>query len=1248
MQMQKTKTPRAYQTEIFERAKQENVIAFLPTGSGKTLVAILLMQHHLEQHKLQAKIFFLVPTVPLVEQQANAIQTGLATSVQICKLFGDQSNMSKVVEMKNRFLQAQIYVMTPDVLKDSLSRGYITMDSITLLIFDECHRCMEQAPYNVIMKTFYFSCAKKPKIMGLTACPAETDGIYLNWYFIFFVEGKRVLEKNMDSTIVYLQTTKKHLSEVVPPIDEIEVPYKFEDDAFPLDNMNDPAFIPIQQLLKTKEDISTCKKMIQELKSCYENLGYVAVLKMFQRLSQTNKEMYMVMFKEVVPCLNEKRPYTSKMLKLIEHLQSFQRTDLILIFVKRRSHAYVLADVIKLLRQTWLPNIVCEAIVGQDKTDTILTDAVMNAMTQEKLLRKFRNSEINCLVTTSVLEEGVDIQPCNAVIRFDMYDNFISYVQSRGRARSANSKYIIFYNIKVQMESNLINKRKIFEKRISNEHKKMILPDSDDLDTFEIATTQAKTTKQLSISQLYHFCAQVQHDEYQDTEPKFSFESMGDSHFKCYVSLPYDIRAEPIESIVCSSKHEAKSDACFQAVKWLHEKGYMDDHFLNKLRQELEALKIHRQTQDIAPIVESSRVLNILRSSTSTSSSSKPFFYGMYIDDTEPLGIMLYIDLGAHFEFTTQRIIKDTQNKQEFSTVVLKQLQVPEEYEMQMLDECKSFTTMVSKLFPFALKFEMNASHFLFFSMNTMTKSADIPVQDYVITTYNEKPYLLIAKASQVFASTEFPKFNARRKQSANYDTYGEYFARRYTLQVKPDQCFLVAKIFGAPDHVHLPQEHCRHIQVSLLPQHILYIRKFKRILVDLAKQCSLCELMHSMGLNPKYAHGAHMKLAITAKSCDNKYNYERLEFLGDALLKTSTSLYLYDTYPKEAEVYLTLNKIQMVRNSTLYCMMKNFSSYICTISYKTIFQVVRGISVPAYQTEQALSMKRVADLFESLLGALFIDFGYEAARQFLSLTYKLSFPSLGQTEPVQPVEPKRTTPLRPIEQQLKYEFQNEQIMKTCFVHPSMSNMKSYQRYEFLGDALMDWCVTLHLYTHYPGSSPGMMTTYRSAAVNNETLAKQSVQYGLQHELRHNSTELFEHVMQFVSDVKSNEEDTDAPKPMADMYEALVAGVYLDSGRDLQSTINAFTFEDTICKNMDEHPKSLMFIWLSRRNIDHKKVFVVEKPSNNDHLYTVKISVPEYQIDMNERHRNREVAEKKLGRRFMAFVKPMEQQVEAK
>ena len=104
--------PRRYQEEIFVKAQQRNVIAVLDTGSGKTLICAMLIKWIAAQEKSQKKVVvFLVPKVPLVEQQSKFIAKH--TTLRVAPVHSDVS--AGVMDRErwgNLFAESDVLVMT--------------------------------------------------------------------------------------------------------------------------------------------------------------------------------------------------------------------------------------------------------------------------------------------------------------------------------------------------------------------------------------------------------------------------------------------------------------------------------------------------------------------------------------------------------------------------------------------------------------------------------------------------------------------------------------------------------------------------------------------------------------------------------------------------------------------------------------------------------------------------------------------------------------------------------------------------------------------------------------------------------------------------------------------------------------------------------------------------------------------------------------------------------------------------------
>ena len=179
--------PREYQLELFERAKGQNIIAVLDTGSGKTLIAVLLLRHIIDQEledrargKKPRVAFFLVDCVTLVFQQFAVLQSNLDQPIE--RFCGEMGCNLWVQQTWQRHLQQnKIIVCTAEILYQCLMHSFIGMDQINLLIFDEAHHAKKNHAYARIIKDFYISeedTSKRPKIFGMTASPVDVRGNY--------------------------------------------------------------------------------------------------------------------------------------------------------------------------------------------------------------------------------------------------------------------------------------------------------------------------------------------------------------------------------------------------------------------------------------------------------------------------------------------------------------------------------------------------------------------------------------------------------------------------------------------------------------------------------------------------------------------------------------------------------------------------------------------------------------------------------------------------------------------------------------------------------------------------------------------------------------------------------------------------------------------------------------------------------------------------------------------------------------
>ncbi|XP_061551419.1 endoribonuclease Dicer isoform X2 [Phycodurus eques] len=244
--------------------------------------------------------------------------------------------------------------------------------------------------------------------------------------------------------------------------------------------------------------------------------------------------------------------------------------------------------------------------------------------------------------------------------------------------------------------------------------------------------------------------------------------------------------------------------------------------------------------------------------------------------------------------------------------------------------------------------------------------------------------------------------------------------------------------------------------------------------------------------------------------------------------------------------------------------------------------------------TEQCIADKSIADCVEALLGCYLTSCGERAAQMFLcslglkvlplergSLTGDFSYGWLKIPPRCMLEHPDAERTLNHLisgfenfEKKINYTFQNKAYLLQAFTHASYhynTITDCYQRLEFLGDAILDYLITKHLYEDPRQHSPGVLTDLRSALVNNTIFASLAVKYDYHKYFKAISPELFHVIDDFVQfqleknemqgmdselrrseEDEEKEEDIEVPKAMGDIFESLAGGIYMDSGMSLE------------------------------------------------------------------------------------------------
>ena len=479
-------TVRNYQRELAEPGiRGENYIFVAPTGSGKTLIAGLIIVEHLKKKQQQSlslgkkpRVIFLVSTKPLAEQQRQELEKRIKGAHVEC-IVGDS-----IGSIKDALSESDIIVCTTGKFFDELKKGAVKFDSISLIVMDECHHARKMSVQAQLMERYLQKKEEEPgsqlpQVVGLTASPGAGDNPDLD-------PSKTIdhlvnLCALMDATSG-INTVQKHKDELEqftnkPTLTRDKLSCRGRDEEFvgliteemeqlqasvglkcSFSKWSQQYETKIQQMklpfelstnCKYRDAISTLKLLLcycQAL-NIYMDLRHKDAIKVLDDYSDLPERVEVCTVHEAK--LKKRLDILVKQLKALPIVENplLKRVEEIIVerfekksdsrgvfFVRTKRHASAICE--------WITSLVGRHLLKPQVITghTRQTGSGMTQADQEVAMDNFRSGESNILVATSVAEEGLDVPACNFVIRFQHISNEIAKAQTQGRARAQDSE----------------------------------------------------------------------------------------------------------------------------------------------------------------------------------------------------------------------------------------------------------------------------------------------------------------------------------------------------------------------------------------------------------------------------------------------------------------------------------------------------------------------------------------------------------------------------------------------------------------------------------------------------------------------------------------------------------------------------------------------------------------------------------------------------------------------------------------
>lgn len=448
---------RLYQQTILNQTIQKNTLVVLPTGLGKTYIAVTLAGLRLKEGN---KVLFLAPTKPLIVQHKETFSKFLKPESELAVLSGEVQPDKRQEIWQN----ASIIFSTPQTIKSDIISGKINLANVCLVVFDEAHRAVGDYDYVFLAKT-YVQQALDARILALTASPGADEVKIQDVCRNLFIESIEARSRDHEEVKAYVKEILVdyifvELPEEIKTIKQ-HIELAIKDRLVALKNLgfiqtNDISKITKKSLLALQTSlqpkiiehkyevgraISLCAGLIKLLHalSLLESESLSALNEYFNGIWQKSKISKIRAVKDIVSDFHIRVAYSlvqkalenglehpklEALQKIVQQQLSHTPNSKILIFTDFRSNIKKILESVD-----EVSGVNAHKFIGQANR----LDAGMNQKTQSEIIERFKSGDINCLIATAVAEEGLDIPSVDLVVFYAPVPSAIRTIQRRGR-----------------------------------------------------------------------------------------------------------------------------------------------------------------------------------------------------------------------------------------------------------------------------------------------------------------------------------------------------------------------------------------------------------------------------------------------------------------------------------------------------------------------------------------------------------------------------------------------------------------------------------------------------------------------------------------------------------------------------------------------------------------------------------------------------------------------------------------------